>query len=127
MSFEFDSSRPLVVVEVRIVGPDGDAITHLALDTGASATIMGWDVLTIVGYDPVDAVGQTQMTTGSGIEVAPIIKLKRLEALGKQRRNVKVVAHTLPEGASVDGLLGLDFLRKSKITIDFRKYLIELD
>lgn len=31
-----------------------------------------------------------------------------------------VVAHTLPPSATVDGLLGLDFLRERLLTVDFR-------
>jgi hypothetical protein len=50
-----------------------------------------------------------------------------LEALGKRRRGMEIVAHSLPKGASVDGLLGLDFLRRTKLTIDFRKYVVKLD
>jgi hypothetical protein len=31
-----------------------------------------------------------------------------------------MVCHTLPPSASIDGLLGLDFLRDRRLTIDFR-------
>jgi hypothetical protein len=117
----------LIVVEVRIVGPERDTITHLALDTGASSTVIGWDVLDVAGYKPADAIGQVEMTTGSSIQLVPKIKLKRLDALGKHRRGLEIVAHSLPKGASVDGLLGLDFFRKTRLTIDFRKYTLRLD
>src|SRR5438094_8299444 len=106
---------PLIVVEARIVGPAGDAISQLALDTGASSTVIGWNVLDMVGYKPADAIGQVEMTTGSATQLVPKIKLNQLDALGKRRRGLEIVAHSLPKGASVDGLLGLDFFRKTRL------------
>jgi predicted aspartyl protease len=127
VSFRFDASLQLIVVEARVVGPAGDTIAHLALDTGASSTVIGWDVLTVIGYTPTDAIGHVEMTTGSNTQVVPKIKTKRLDAIGKRRRGLEIVAHTLPKGASVDGLLGLDFFRKTKLTIDFRKHRLKVD
>lgn len=127
MISQFDANLQLIVGEVRIVGPTGDTITHLALDTGATPTLIGWDALDMAGYRPADAIGHVEMTTGSGTELVPKIRLKRVDALGKQRRGLEIVAHTLPKGASVDGLLGLDFFRKTRLTIDFRKFHVQLD
>jgi predicted aspartyl protease len=127
VSFKFEASMALIVVEARILGPAGDTISHLALDTGASSTVIGWDVLDMVGFKPADAIGHVEMTTGSATQLVPKIKLKQLAALGKRRRGLEIIAHSLPKGASVDGLLGLDFFRKSKLTIDFRKNVVQLD
>ena len=127
MSFRFDPTRQLVVVKVRILGPVGDTTIHLALDTGASSTLIGWDALTVVGYEPADAIGHVQMKTGSATQFVPRIRLKQMDALGKCRRGLGIIAHTLPIGASVDGLLGLDFFRRSRLTVDFRKNLVKLD
>jgi hypothetical protein len=60
------------------------------------------------------------MTTGSGVEFVPIIEVTKLTALRKERLGLPVLAHTLPPSASVDGLLGLDFLRGWLLTVDFR-------
>ena len=70
--------------------------------------------------------------------IAKKLKPKRsaILFLGKPPKNMEfalcassltIVAHTLPAGASVDGLLGLDFFRKTRLKIDFRKYLVKLD
>jgi hypothetical protein len=80
-----------------------------------------------VGYEPKDAIETIQMTTGSCTEVVPRVKIKQIAALGKRRRGLEILAHSLPKGASVDGLLGLDFLNRYKLTIDFRKSTIKLD
>ncbi len=127
MKQSFDSSKQLIVVKARLLGPRGDTMMNLALDTGATESLIGWDSLTVVGYSTDDTDSYVEMLTGSGTKTSPILKIKQLECLGKRRRGMRVVAHSLPAGATVDGLLGLDFFRNSRLTIDFRKDTLKLD
>jgi hypothetical protein len=68
-----------------------------------------------------------QVTTGSGVEFVPRIRVQRIEALGTERVDFPVLCHTLPPSAIVDGLLGLDFLRGCRLEIDFRSGKVKLD
>jgi hypothetical protein len=77
-------------------------------------------MLVSVGYDPALVPNRIQVTTGSGVEFVPRVVLDKLKALGQERIGFPVLCHTLPPGASVDGLLGLDYLRGQSLTIDFR-------
>ena len=52
--------------------------------------------------------------------------LDRLSALGRHRLAFPVLAHSLPPVAGIDGLLGLDFLRGSVLTVDFQAATITL-
>jgi hypothetical protein len=61
-----------------------------------------------------------QVTTGSGVEFVPRLAIARLRALGQERTDFLVLGHTLPSSAGVDGLLGLDFLRGQRLTLNFR-------
>ena len=67
------------------------------------------------------------MLTGSGVEYVPRLPVSRLSALGQERRDFVVISHTLPPGAIVDGVLGLDFMRNQCLTVDFREGWITLD
>jgi predicted aspartyl protease len=127
VSYKFDSRRQLIIARARLVGPKGEIMVQMALDTGASSSLVGWRALQLVGYAPGDAVGHVDMTTGSGVESAPKIKVRRIEALGKRRVGLAIIGHTLPPSASVDGLLGLDFFRRRRLTIDFRKSTLSVD
>jgi hypothetical protein len=49
-----------------------------------------------------------------------VIRLERFEALGQFKERFQVISHDLPPAAAIDGLLGLDSLRGSVLTIDFR-------
>ena len=53
MSLPFDPQAGLIVVPVRLWGPDGDTIARLALDTGATGSLVNWDIAVLLGYDPV--------------------------------------------------------------------------
>jgi hypothetical protein len=67
-----------------------------------------------------------QVTTGSGAVFVPRLSVSRFRALGQERTAFPVLAHTLPPGTGVDGVLGLDFLRGFALTIDFRTGQIDL-
>lgn len=126
MSFRFDPEQGLVIVRAELGGPTGTAILRLALDTGATATVMSVEMLVSVGYDPAIVPDRSQITTGSGIEFAARIPVITLKALGEERKAFAVLAHTLPPSAGVDGLLGVDFLRHRTLTINFHQGLITL-
>ena len=120
MIFSFNPDKGLIIVRAELEGPSGAAILRLALDTGATGTLINDGMLVSVGYDPALAQDRVQVTTGSGVEFAPLIRVSKLVALGHERTDFAVLCHTLPPSANVDGLLGLDFLRGQNLNIDFR-------
>lgn len=120
MSLPFDSQQGLIIVQAELFGPAGSAVLRLALDTGATATLVNIAMLVAVGYDPALAADRVQVTTGSGVEYVPRVTASRLLALGQARTDFALLGHTLPPSAGVDGLLGLDFLRGQSLNIDFR-------
>jgi predicted aspartyl protease len=119
MSFSFNPRQGLIVIRAELFGSSGSSVLRLALDTGATYTVINVGMLVAIGYDPALVLGRVQVTTGSSIEFAPRVVLERIEALGVERTAFPVLGHTLPPSAGVDGLLGLDFLREQIITIDF--------
>ena len=127
MTIRFNPQHGLIVVRVLVTGAEGAKTIRLALDTGATSTLINTAILVNLGYDPVAPTRRIQMTTGSGVEFVPVLTVSRLAALGEEQLNFHVVAHTLPPSASVDGLLGLDFLRDRDLTISFRRGIITLD
>lgn len=120
MSVSFDGQRGLIVIPVRVTGPSGAAVVRLALDTGATRTLINAGLLVAVGYDPAAILERTEVTTGSGVEFAALVSISKIESLGRELNQFRVLAHTLPPSAGVDGVLGLDFLRGQLLTIDFQ-------
>jgi predicted aspartyl protease len=109
-----------------VFGPSGGIVIRLAVDTGATATMINVAPLVSVGYDPSLVSHRVQVTTGSGVEFVPRIDIAKIKVLGQERTQFSVLSHTLPPSASIDGLLGLDFLRGQTLVIDFRQGTIML-
>ncbi len=127
MSLPFDPAEGLIVVPTRLWGPAGDTVIRLALDTGATYSMVSWDLLVLLGYDPAIVPERLHVTTASAVEFAPRIAVERVQALGQERRGFQVLCHTLPPSAAVDGVLGLDFFRGQRLTIDLRRGLVTVN
>ena len=126
MSFPFDPQQGLIIVPAELWGPNGSAVLRLALDTGATGTLVNTGMLVALGYDPALIPDRVQITTGSGVEFVPRVLLDRIMVLGEESADFPVLGHTLPPSAGIDGLLGLDFFRGRSLTIDFRTGQMEL-
>lgn len=126
MNVPFNPHRGLVVVHGEVFGPSGSIVLRLALDTGATRTMINVAPLATIGYDPSLAPDRVQVTTGSGVEYAPHVPVIRIKAMGQERSHFPVLAHTLPPSASIDGLLGLDYLRGQVLNVDFRRGTVSL-
>lgn len=116
----FRAKQGPILVEVEVVGPVGNANLKLVLDTGATTSLINLATVLYLGFDPGQPTQHVRMTTGSAVEVVPVVVLTRLSALGQHRFGFPVIAHALPASSAVDGLLGQDFLRDQVLTIDFR-------
>lgn len=126
MTVPFDAQQGLVIVRAAVEGPAGTAVLRLALDTGATGTLVNVGMLVVLGYDPALVSERIQVTTGSSIEFVPRITLSKMAALGQERTHFPVLCHTLPPSAGIDGLLRLDFVRGQTLTVDFRSGTINL-
>ncbi len=127
MKFSFEPEYGLVYVRVKIVCGTKELILNLALDTGASATMISAKRLAEIGYDLDKPEEEIYITTGNGLIFVPKFTIEKITSLGETKENFIVIAHDLPPTASVDGVLGLDFLRGNVLKIDFVQGFIELE
>ena len=127
MSLDFDPKEGLIIVPTRLWGPSGDTVIRLALDTGATGSMINWDLIVLLGYDPAATPNRVQMTTGSGVEFVPVVSIQKIQALNFIKNDFAILCHTLPPTATVDGVLGLDFFRDKKLSIDLRRGKVEVE
>jgi hypothetical protein len=52
MTIPFHPQHGLVIVQAAVEGPSGSAVLRLALDTGATGTVINVGMLVALGYDP---------------------------------------------------------------------------
>lgn len=103
----------------RNLGPLRSLVFKLALDTGATDTMVDANRLTSLGYN-LSEFPLVKIMTANGTAQVPNLTVARISALGQERTDFPLLAHTLPPTATVDGVLGLDFLRGHVLNIDFR-------
>jgi clan AA aspartic protease (TIGR02281 family) len=123
----FDSQSPIIAVDVTLEGERGTKRKiKVALDTGATYTMIPWEIAEALGYKPEISKEKVILITASGVETTPVIEVKKIKFLGESVDNVSVVCHDLPPKSYVTGLLGSSFLRHFKITIDYLKGILEI-
>src|SRR5688572_16629252 len=125
MTIGYESHDGLIVVTAKLHGPAGIGALRLAIDTGATRTIISTKLLAAAGYDLAAVQDRTEMITGSGVEYVSRILIDRLSALGVTSAGMFVISYELPPGTKVDGLLGVDFFADRRLIIDFRSNSIE--
>ncbi len=113
----------LLLVYAELQGPRGRTMLRLALDTGASYTMLPPEKLVIVGYTPHTTKRTIEILTASGSEWTPLLQIASLRFLGCEVKNLDVVSHALPPTSPVEGLLGLNALHHF---LPFRAFLQSL-
>jgi len=83
-------------------------------------------LLRTIGYSETAWREQVLIASMNSIQQAPRCVIEEVAALGRRVAGLEVVAHDLPAGLPFVGLLGLDFLRGRRLSIDFRRGEIEL-
>ena len=121
-----DKTASIIVLRPLLFGPAGKCRVEMALDTGATYTMIPWDVAERLGYRPGTSATRVAITTASTIEKAPLITLERVRVLDVEAQKVMVVVHDLPPKSRVDGLLGLSFLSNFNIHLLLRDGLLEI-
>ena len=125
---KFDPLSNVITVDAEVMNRDRMDFESLrmVLDTGATYTIIPWDVAFSLGYDPTISKRRVKLIMGGSVEYAPIITVTNFTALGEGIEHLDVICHDLPEDAKVDGLVGMNFLRNFDLSVRFSEGIIEL-
>ncbi len=115
----FDPNEDLIFLNATVHGPLGARTARLALDTGATTTMIRPGILAAIGYDYSSLKPSMQIITGSGVEIVRELAVRKIQAFDQTLENLTVLCHDLPEESGIDGLLGLNFLRLFDIEIKY--------
>lgn len=124
----FEPTLPLIVLPITISDINADIFRDVivALDTGATITIIPTEIAVALGYDPANSNRQMQLLTASGTASTKLITVRKLTAVGETIEDVDVLCHDLRGNSGIKGLLGLNFLKHFELNISFSTGTIEL-
>lgn len=115
--FTRQTDESLILVKVFV----NTSALYLALDTGATHTVIDTTALLLAGCTPVPSENDTKLETASGIVSAEMYEVNILESLGIHRKQFLVHSYDLIGNGvlvEIDGVLGLDFFKNHKFCID---------
>ncbi len=101
----------------------------LALDTGATHTVIDFTVMLMNGYTVSQVVRMVDFETAKGKIVAYIFLVPALTALGRTVRQVEIASCDFIANnviLDIDGVLGLDFFKGTEVNINFNSFEITL-
>ena len=126
-SYTLTRTGGLLLARAAVTGSAGTKVINLLVDTGSTYTILPVEVLESIGLSPAQSIEHERIATGSGYIIAPKVSVRNLSTLGRELRRVAVIAHTLPFGGPIDGLLGMDILVRLRAKIETARGLIEVE
>ena len=119
--FELEDDESLIKVSCHLAGDN----YNLALDTGASNTVIDLNILLVAGYKVEDAIRIIKIETAGGIIEAYVFLIAEIKALGITRRYLEVSSYDFANNnilSEIQGVLGLDFFRGYKFCIDMTDF-----
>jgi len=100
---------------------------HLIVDTGASMTVLSYDLAIELGILSGAGVNLDTVNTAGGSVQVNMTHVKEIRAGSAIARNVPVAIHDLPNPIpGVSGLLGMSFLNHFKVTLDAEQKTLHL-
>ncbi|MGD9893311.1 MAG: aspartyl protease family protein [Dehalococcoidia bacterium] len=112
---------------MELVGPQAVVEARLLLDTGAAYSMVHPLLLTRIGVDVTAPRSNIRIATVTHIRTAPLYIVPEVRSFGVSRNRVPVLGQPLPTASRLDGLLGLNFFRGYRLTIDLRSGTIEME
>lgn len=122
-----DRTRGLLVVRGQIWGPRRDRLLSLAIDTGATDTVVTPELIDHLGYSPRDGERITTARTAIGKEHGYSLRVQRFFALGFTVPDYRIEVFDLATGDDIDGLIGLSFLDAFNYEIRSREGVIRVE
>ncbi|MBI2183405.1 MAG: retropepsin-like domain-containing protein [Thaumarchaeota archaeon] len=118
---------------VRVEGSNGERELRAILDSGATICLIRRSDALELGYQalyekwmPFMGEGGPAVTNGYIVD-APIVTLSEV-SLGKiTKKNVRTLAFELPEEGGIDFVVGTNFLKNMKVTMDFSRRTLRFD
>lgn len=126
ITIPIDHKDTIIACAVEFKGPEGNQILHMAIDTGATYTIIPVETAILIGCNPVIPFRRIEIIMGGSTEYLPMVKVPEVKAFGAKLEKIEVICHNLPPKSPVHGLLGLNILRHFDLFFKFKNNVLEI-
>lgn len=124
--YQLEVRGGLFFTQVALKQQESVRVVSLLIDSGATYTIVSWATLVSLNLDPAGSTIRKQIVTANGLVLMPEVLIERVDALGQRVAQLPVLAHTIPLGSKVGGVLGMNFLRQFEIKLNFKQAFAEI-
>jgi predicted aspartyl protease len=110
------------VLTFNCVARRGNLFVNLwmALDTGATWVMVAEQALQTLGYDLAHVATTVPFGDASLSHTAPLVILNAFGIAGAEEPDLECLAYTLPAAYGLDGVIGLNYMRRfRRVTLDF--------
>jgi predicted aspartyl protease len=101
-------------------------VVTLLIDCGSSHMMLAWEALVSLKADPALSKVRRPIATLNGVVYMPEVVLDEFHALGRRVEGMPVLAHSMPPGIKIDGVLGMNFLRRFDTDLNFKQATIRI-
>lgn len=117
---------PVIMNGTSVIVPvtfNGTLQANLVLDTGATITVVSRRIASKLS---LSALGSSKVGTVGGVITVPLTRLGSLKVGDAEVHDLVVSIHDFSTDPRIEGLLGLDFLRRFHVSLDARRGLLTL-
>ena len=100
---------------------NGNHHARFLVDTGAVVTTLSRQIANEMGLDLAHPIRWIRIASVHRTTQVPIVRLETLQVGGRRVSDVEAAVMSFPSGLRVDGLLGVNFLRKFRVTFEFER------
>ncbi len=126
-TIRFDPSHGVVVAEAMIRGPVASRKILVAIDTGAAYCVIPPEYALAIGIQPGLNPRMVSITTASGVLHVPVVEMPRIAVGPVEAQEVSCALHSLPASSRIDGLIGISFLRRFQVFLDFEAGVLKME
>lgn len=101
-------------------------VVTLLIDCGSSHTMLAWETLVSLKADPALSKVRRPIATLNGVVYMPEVALDEFHALGQRVEALPVLAHSMLPGVQIDGVIGMNFLRRFDTDLNFKQATIRI-
>jgi clan AA aspartic protease (TIGR02281 family) len=125
LRFPLQPAGPIILPSV-ITGPKTVQKADLLLDTGAEYCSISTELAISLGYNLDGSHRKVSIITANGSIKIPSVLVLEIRVGSAYAHHVAVTCQDIPEIPEISGFIGLNFLRRCRTIIDYKRQILDL-